>query len=307
MRQKFYTTLRGGKKSLTLVAEHTKLVALQPLGHKRPFFMVDCYPYFVDLVTLLGADRPVFSLIGQEETQTSSPYSLADEADAHARTILDHQPQGPYLLGGCSASGLVAYEIARQLTALHHEVALLVLFDQPNPYFMREFSAAMLRLAAWRATLNAMRWREVPAWAGGELFRMIGRRTVKFIRPSLGPDSSESNQFAPLSARVIAARKYQPRPYSGTLVLVKRHRRLPGRYRDPRYGWGEVVAGKIDVCTIDAREHLEIFKSARDRTLIADKLQSYFHQVDNAYPVATRSEIATLRPDPDRTSGISTQ
>ena len=44
------------------------------------------------------------------------------------------------MLGGCSASGIVAYEIAQRLRALGYEVGLLVLFETPNPYFMREYS-----------------------------------------------------------------------------------------------------------------------------------------------------------------------
>ena len=43
-------------------------------------------------------------------------YTIADEADAHIKTILARQPHGPYLLGGCSASGIVAYEICAATT-----------------------------------------------------------------------------------------------------------------------------------------------------------------------------------------------
>jgi thioesterase domain-containing protein len=119
MRRKFYTILRENTKSLTIVPKNTQMVALQQAGERPPFFMVDSYPYFIDVVRLTGTDQPVLSLVGYEETQSES-YNIPDEADAHLKTILAHQSHGPFMLGGCSASGIVAYEIAQRLQALGH-------------------------------------------------------------------------------------------------------------------------------------------------------------------------------------------
>src|SRR5271154_3303760 len=110
MRRKFYTILRENTKSVTIVPEDSPMIALQPAGERPPFFIVDSYPYFIDVVQLTGTDQPVLSLIGYEET-LSETYSIAEEAEVHIKTILANQPHGPYMLGGCSASGIVAYEI----------------------------------------------------------------------------------------------------------------------------------------------------------------------------------------------------
>ena len=69
MRRKFYTILRENTKSLAIVPEGTQMIALQPAGERPPFFMVDSYPYFIDVVQLTGADQPILSLIGYEETE----------------------------------------------------------------------------------------------------------------------------------------------------------------------------------------------------------------------------------------------
>ena len=45
------------------------MIALQPAGERPPFFIVDSYPYFIDVVSLTGADQPILSLIGYEETE----------------------------------------------------------------------------------------------------------------------------------------------------------------------------------------------------------------------------------------------
>jgi thioesterase domain-containing protein len=55
--------------------------------------------------------------------------SLGDLAARHAEAILGVQPRGPYLLGGWSFGGVVAWETARRLEDLGHEVGLLVLID----------------------------------------------------------------------------------------------------------------------------------------------------------------------------------
>src|SRR5579859_4239770 len=115
MRRKFYTVLRADKKVLVIVSENTPMVILKDAGTKPPFFMIDSFPYFIDVVKLMGRDRPIISLIGHEDMLMAGHYSIEDEAARHIQTILEYQPTGPYLIGGCSASGVVAYEIAQQM------------------------------------------------------------------------------------------------------------------------------------------------------------------------------------------------
>ena len=280
MRRKFYTILRENNKSLAIVPENTQMVALQQAGGRPPFFMVDSYPYFIDVVRLTGTDQPVLSLVGYEETQSES-YNIPDEANAHLKNILAHQPNGPFMLGGCSASGIVAYEIAQRLQAQGHEVGLLVLFDTPNPYFAREYSDFWMSVNSYRADLSKLRWSEVPAWMA-EKFRGLKHRKPRWLPGTLnGPTRTQSfaDQYAPSSPRIIAARKYRPAPYSGRFLLVKRERDLIGRYRDPSFGWDKVVQGRLEVCKVSATDHLEIFKSDLDRSTVAQRLRSSMDDV----------------------------
>jgi thioesterase domain-containing protein len=272
MRRKFYTILRHNAKSIAIVPESTQVIALQPMGERPPFFIVDSYPYFIDVVKLIGNDQPILSLIDQDDTQTSKKCSLQDEACAHVKNILAHQPHGPYMLGGCSASGIVAYEIAQQLRLLGHEVALLVLFESPNPYFMREYSKFWTTINCYRVELSKLSWNEIPGWALKKL-RERGPEWLAWTHSKLKRTSSEKDQFEPLWNRVEAARNYCPAPYSGRFLLVKRDRELFGRYRDPYFGWGEVVQGKIEITKVSSPDHLEIFKSEVDRFSVAQRLR----------------------------------
>ena len=50
-------------------------------------------------------------------------------ATDYIEAITVHQPDGPYLLGGWSMGGVVAFEMARQLGERDVAVPLLVLLD----------------------------------------------------------------------------------------------------------------------------------------------------------------------------------
>ena len=291
-----HVVLRQGAKSLAIVPEDARWVALQTAEGRPPFFIIDSFPYFIDVVQLLGAEQAVFSLVGQKRTQVSNRYSIAEEAAAHVQTILEFKPQGPYMVGGCSASGIVAYEVAQQLQGCGHEVGLLTLFDTPNPYFMREYSALCMSVASNRAALKRLRWTEVPGWLAAKLNSLVVRKSSvrKGFRPDVKAKNStervgSSSQFGLTTGRMIAARRYRPKPYAGRFLLFKPHHELGGRYRDARLGWGETVRGKIEVCQLGADEHLEIFKSELDRTLVAQKLRSAFDEVAATLAAGNRS------------------
>ncbi|HEX8559851.1 MAG TPA: amino acid adenylation domain-containing protein, partial [Pyrinomonadaceae bacterium] len=120
--------LRGEAKAL----DPSPLVALQPRGSLRPVFFVHpagggVFSYLA-LARRLGAERPFYGL---EATGTEGGIELM--AAAYAEAVRAADPAGPYLLGGWSTGGVVAFEVARQLQARGAEVALVVLLDSAAP------------------------------------------------------------------------------------------------------------------------------------------------------------------------------
>jgi thioesterase domain-containing protein len=254
------------------------MVPLQAPGAGPAFFMIDSFPYFIEVVKLLGPDQPVMSLLGYEQLVTAGHYSIAEEAARHVRSILKYQPAGPYMLGGCSASGIVAYETAQQMIALGREISLLVLFDTPNPHYMREYSPLMMSLNSYREDLHRLQVREIPWWVMMKLKKLAAWEAAWLQHILLGTESLK-DQLDPLEIRIQAARKYRPALYSGdVLLLFKRHRELFGRYLDPGFGWSEVVQGELEICPVDAVDHLEIFKTELDRATVARKLRQHLNK-----------------------------
>jgi pimeloyl-ACP methyl ester carboxylesterase len=273
----FYTILRGGTKSLAMVSKNARLVALQPAGERTPFFMTSSYPYFIDVVKLIGTDRPVLSLVVPEEARLLQGYGISLEAAVHVKTILERQPKGPYLVGGCSRGGLVAYETAQQLQALGHEVGLVVLFDTPNFYLMPQGTPPPPGTTPPRR--RRRRLFDTPHWY---LLPKAGiRACLAALRVAL--ERTRGRDFPCWEAEIASALEYRPARYSGRLLLVKRHRGLNWQERslEPDFGWSETARGGLEICLVGATDHLEIFKSESDRAVVAQTLRRYFVEVES--------------------------
>jgi pimeloyl-ACP methyl ester carboxylesterase len=138
------------------------LVAIQPSGAKPPFFCVHpiggnvlCY---LDLARHLGEDQPFYGLQASGIDGEGEPKSrIEGMAGYYIEAIREIQPQGPYLLGGWSFGGVVAFEMAQQLHSSGEQVALLALIDSSarhhNSQAMEVDTAATL---AWFAKIWAV-------------------------------------------------------------------------------------------------------------------------------------------------------
>lgn len=123
-------------------AEWSPLVAIQPKGSKTPFFCVHGgfgnVLNFYDLTRYLGADQPFYGLQARGVDGKRPPFATLQEMAAeYVKQIRTVQPEGPYMMGGFSMGGEVAYEMAQQLQAQGQKVALVALLDTHNPEFAR--------------------------------------------------------------------------------------------------------------------------------------------------------------------------
>ena len=150
----------------------SSLVAIQPGGSKRPLFLVHpagghVFPY-IHLAQFLGPDQPCYGLQARGVEDGQDPHTrIEDMAAYYIQALQTVQPTGPYLLGGWSMGGVVAFEMAQQLHAQGQRVALLVLLDgripTPDETFPEEDSEA---ISLGRALLRYFVWSDgVPGGA----------------------------------------------------------------------------------------------------------------------------------------------
>src|SRR5207249_8294245 len=121
-------------------ADWSWLVLIQG-GQRQPFFCVHAAGGNVleyrDLARLLGPDQPFYGLQAKGLDGKSEPHTTIKEMASHyIREMRELQPEGPYLIGGRSSGGTIAFEMACQLSAAGQEVGLLALLDTyPAGYF----------------------------------------------------------------------------------------------------------------------------------------------------------------------------
>jgi acyl transferase domain-containing protein/thioesterase domain-containing protein len=107
-----------------------------PVGDGTPVFIVaGMFGNVLNLshlAGLLGEDRAFFALQARGLYGSQLPHESFEEmARDYIEEVRRIQGNGPYLLGGFSGGGLVAFEMARQLELAGERTAALILLDTP--------------------------------------------------------------------------------------------------------------------------------------------------------------------------------
>ncbi len=243
---------------------HSPLVGLRPAGSKKPFFCVHpgagsplCY---VELAQHLDAEQPFYGLqaAGLEDDQPPRT-RVEDMAESYVDALRAVQPEGPYLLGGWSFGGLVAYEMARRLHAQGQEVALLALLDSYAPAPDPEPAGDGAGVLAWFAYDLARRFGKEPPATAEDLRQISPERRLPFVLEQaraagvLPPDIDEQQIQRALdvfAANAQAMHNYRPPTYPGRVTLLRAEERPPDDPQDPALGWGAFAAGGVEVCTV---------------------------------------------------------
>ena len=230
-------------------AQGSSVFALQPRGSRPPFFfLAGGEHHFGDR---LGPEQPVYR-VGIQDLDRDEHFTSVDRMAEHClEAIRSVQARGPYYLGGHCFAGVVAFEVAQRLRARGEEVALLALFEAGVPGSGRMRGSALGRLGQ-RAAHQLRRFAEVgPREQAAHLARSLRRKTREAVWRrawdlglEAGPLGAAAN---PKAANYRARRRYAPAPYPGSVVLFRCTETAPWRIEDPLRGWGEVVAGGVEV------------------------------------------------------------
>jgi len=171
------------------------------------------------LAVQVGADRPVYGLQARGIYGGQAPHETFEEMArdniAEMRTV---QPRGPYLLGGFSGGGLVAYEMAQQLRAAGEETALVVLLDTPYPAdpVLSFRDRLMMKVQDVR--------KEGRGFAGNWVRRRIAweQRRLHAARNPVAPKSAEQFHNEEIEAAFRRALgRYNGLAYDGAVLLLR--------------------------------------------------------------------------------------
>jgi acetoacetyl-CoA synthetase len=237
---RLFRSVRAGRSwlraqgSASVVGQVAACVTMKPGNDEPPVFMIPGAPGSIlqlgPLAAAVTAPMPVYALrprgIGEGEIPCERIEEMAEYGIDLIRAV---RPSGPYLLAGYSAGGLVALEMARQLSAAGHEVPLVVLLDTYPSRKIWPLRCHIEILA--RQTVRAI-------WA---LRRYTPRRAIRHVGDRIrnlseylaasGVKFVPAAPIVPLGTSVASRRvylatfnageAYHPPRYSGRVVFVQ--------------------------------------------------------------------------------------
>ncbi|MBD2460792.1 amino acid adenylation domain-containing protein [Oscillatoria sp. FACHB-1407] len=268
------------------------------LGHsKQPFFCVHpmfgvVFPY-LELAHHLANDgsstksqsnRSFYGLQPLGLDGQSPPLNRIEAiATYYLQAIQTLQPEGPYFLGGWSFGGLVALEMAQQLTQAGHPIALLAILDTPAPVNKLSFwqnLKFLLGTALWSTlpflldygALAVNRLRPLNSWLSRWQWSAIAHLLPEESRLQLLDESAMRSLLPIVYANAQAAYRYVPQPYSQRITLFKATEQPDAIGHDPTLGWG-TLANDIQVHLVPGN-HLSLLQQPHVQTL-AQQLRQY--------------------------------
>jgi thioesterase domain-containing protein/acyl carrier protein len=272
------------------------LVPISPSGDKRPFFCVHggaghVY-HFRSLARYLEPDQPFYGLQPRILNSLPGHYSnMKRIAHDYVSEIRQLQPEGPYYLGGFCFGGLVAFEMAQQLTQLGENVALVVIIDMESPPYRENTYQPELRARdaqpnRWQrhitkikkqpGLLNKMAY--VRTSGMGRLGRVKGaisskwshrrniwnRLLIQWYWAIKRPLPLWLRNFQRLEVNRHIRKQYHPQIYSGDLTIIRSTTNNDDE--PPDMGWGQLTAKSVHVYDIPG-EHLKLLQEPHVRDL----------------------------------------
>ncbi|MFM2311134.1 MAG: hypothetical protein RLZZ04_410 [Cyanobacteriota bacterium] len=266
-------------------ASWSSLVSMQPYGDRTPLFCVhsiggNVLAYRL-VATALGTERPVYGLQARGLDGKQTPLiSVEKMAANYLEEIKLIQPQGPYFLAGHSFGGLVAWEMAQQLTRKGETVAVLALFDTFGPNYQTQYTKHTLsqwlsihfkninrlprgeKLAYFLARLEYNLKSKIPqSWQ---------QKYSQIVDLRLSPEQKLMSRIGKLN--LVAQEQYTPSVYPGKLTLFRAEIRRPYGCFDPNGGWSEMALGGITVEEIPG-DHIGILVKRENSEILAAKLK----------------------------------
>ncbi|MGK3959521.1 SDR family NAD(P)-dependent oxidoreductase [Sorangium sp. So ce118] len=232
------------------------LVRIKP-GTARPLFLmhpVGGHVYFYhDLATCLDPAQPVYGLQAQGIEGKAPPLTRVEEMAArYLEAVRRHiQPEGPYVLGGSSFGGVVAFEMAHQLISGGERVALLMMIDTPAPtaVFPEDLDTPerLAYLISGDPSLSGPAEEIRHLSPDEQLLHVLRRKKgVSRMFPTLA--LQELATFRKIvTANLQAMLRYVPRPYPGDVLYFQASERDTMTVSNPAQGWRDLIQGQLTV------------------------------------------------------------
>jgi len=221
------------------------------------------------LALRLAAAHPVYAVRARGLDGGPPPLGrVEDMADYYLDHIRRVRPHGPYRLLGFCFGGLVAYEMARRLSAAGETVSFLALLDSGfHQRLLTPLGRLRYELAKQRIHLESL-WR-LPAGERLEYLRLrlatrVSGKSAEISYLAYLPDGvdvpAELRDVTLAAARAFC--RYEPGAYSGPLIYVRPEGRDFRNILDFAPEWRRKVAGGVAVVAVPG-DHMTMLEPPR--------------------------------------------
>ncbi len=247
------------------------VIAIRKSGRLRPLFCIHGADggvmFYREFALQLDEERPFYAIEAPmlQDLQLDALGSVEEIAKVYLEDIRKIQPEGPYLLGGYSFGGLVAYEMAQQLRAAGVETSKLLLFDTPNPLSpVRPFTLPERIKAQWDSQGDGGGIRKLAGLgkrvASGLIFRIRFELENRMAARSSAASGEHLRHIQSRLQHDALYDAYQPQPYGGpTCLFIAREGGGDKFAYEENLGWNGWLSGEFQVIDVPG-SHLEIFR-----------------------------------------------
>jgi amino acid adenylation domain-containing protein len=257
------------------VPSWSSLVPIRQGGSKPILYLMHAHGGNVleyhTLANRLEPDQPVYAFQAEGlDGHIAKDPTLEEMASHYVDELRSFQPQGPYFLGGFCLGGLLALEVAQQLRAAGHEVALVIMIQSRHPeashfkpgttIFHQWWYRAAARIKLEMENLSHRGSGYIPercrrGWDVGCARAAIALDNWTGKRPAEPSKLSLMYIFEAIRIELLKAMvKYVPRPYGGDVLLFRASKQLSGLVADENLGWKGVLRGNLEVCEVPGRQ-----------------------------------------------------
>jgi len=256
------------------------LVPIRTDGDRLPFFCMhpsggSAVPY-LGLADALSPGRPFYGIEAVGLHGEPDPPDVPAMARRYLEAVRTIQPEGPYLLGGWSIGGTLAFEMARMLHDEDEEVRLVVLMDSAVPPELDRPPTHTEMLESFAHDLSGLQGKEPPELDWAELVERDPDEQTAAVKDALErtgrvpADIGDElgRRIRVFMANAATALTYRPGRYEGDLVSLGA---AEGQYAG---GWERLISGEVDERTVPGSHytmlqppHLKALGAELDRCL----------------------------------------
>lgn len=259
-----------------------RLVPLQTQGDKLPLFLTSPaagYAFtYTAMARLMGKQRPIYALQARGLDGEQAPLDNMEAIAWDYIEAMGTRWDGPYILGGYSFGGLVAFEMAAQLEAAGLTVKQVLIIDAHPPVLELEDEASLnddAAILAFLAEQIGLHFHQTVKIDREELTTINAAERLDYVNrilrsQGLVPPNSGSNMLKGLmnvyKANSWANIRYQPKAIKADISLFKTAEVAKIFPLDVTAGWGALTTGTVTVWDIIG-EHLDLMQEPNVTTL----------------------------------------